>query len=66
MVTTDQTRVRNAVGHQPKTLAEIARVTQLDGKRVRVAVEKLVAGGRLLRRDGGYVKAGRRHHGPPC
>jgi len=53
---TDQTKVRNVVGKHPKTLEEIVRVTKLDPARARVAVEKLVARGRLRRRVDGYTK----------
>jgi hypothetical protein len=55
-MTTDQTKVRNVVGKQPKTLEEIVRITRLDRARARVAVEKLVARGRLHHRLDGYVK----------
>ena len=57
MATTDQTRIRNVVGKQPKSLEELVRITRLDPSRVRVAVEKLVARGRLRRRADGYVKS---------
>ena len=56
MATTDQTKIRNVVGKQPKTLEEIVRVTRLDPARARVAVERLVARGRLQRRLDGYTK----------
>jgi hypothetical protein len=50
---TDQTRIRNIVGRVPKTPEEIVRIAGLAPSRVRFAVEKLVANGRLRRRDGG-------------
>ena len=59
MTTTVQTRVRNVVGREPKTLEEIARVTTLDVGRVRVAVGRLVAAGRLVSVGGGLVKVRR-------
>ena len=56
MATTDQTKVRNVVGKRSKTFEEIVRVTRLDPARARVAVEKLIARGRLQRRLDGYTK----------
>jgi DNA-binding IclR family transcriptional regulator len=53
---THQTRIRNIVGREPKTLEEIVRIAGFAPSRVRVAVEKLIARGRLRRRDGGYCK----------
>jgi len=56
-MTSDQTRIRNMLGFEAKSLKEISRITQLDETRTQRALEKLIERGKAVAIISGYRKA---------